>query len=859
MGRQLVARTRELTELLAAATAGRGAVLSGPAGVGKTSLAAVVAERVEASGDPVERIVATEASRTISFGALAPLLTDDVSPQHPALVVQAIHRHQRERAGDRPTLLVIDDAHLLDDQSAAAVLGLVTSGSLRVVATVREGTPAPDAVHALWKDGYLPRHEITPFDRDGTRAFLTSVLGGEVGSGTASFLWQHTRGNALYLSELVRDATTNDHLVEQQGVWIWRGDLTVPPRLADLLDRRFDGLDAAGLDALAALVLGEPLALATLEAVASIEGVAELEARQIVAGGGHDPRLRFAHPMIGAAAVRHITPTRRRRIADALTAAGGGGADDVVRRAMWQLDGSGRPDVELLRDAAAAVFLTQPDLARRFVERALPHDETPLSALLLADAHAELGDVDAARAAQGVAFSKVRSDEDLLRARLNVVSLTAFSDRRPDVALDLLAEARADLPDRFGTEIDSMAAQLTVFSARPAEALALAEQVLDAAPDRASAIRATSVRVIGLAMVDRSVEAIALAGRLLADVVDGPASPYAQGIAHIAAQVARFVYWVDQAAPATDPSGRWPVPPPGGGDQARVFHPLFDGGRRLLQGRAEAAVAPLREAVVQQRSGEGLLRSEAVALLSVALAATRRTADARDLLARSAPDRVAVYPGLRPWAESAVAAAEGRPAAVDLAFAAFADARAAGSPISAVAYLASAARYGAVGPAAARLGELDGELESPITRARALGITARASGDGTALLEAAEAHAALGIIDEAAHLAALAVAALGQDRSSPRARAAVLADDLRRQLGRGDAAAPVPGSQLTRRELEIATLAATGRSDSDIAAALVISVRTVESHLAAAYRKLGIGSRRGLAAALAEQRAAASA
>jgi DNA-binding NarL/FixJ family response regulator len=55
---------------------------------------------------------------------------------------------------------------------------------------------------------------------------------------------------------------------------------------------------------------------------------------------------------------------------------------------------------------------------------------------------------------------------------------------------------------------------------------------------------------------------------------------------------------------------------------------------------------------------------------------------------------------------------------------------------------------------------------------------------------------------------------------------------------------------LTRRELEVASLAARGMSDQDIAATLVISVRTVESHLAATYRKLAINSRRGLRHAL---------
>ena len=49
----------------------------------------------------------------------------------------------------------------------------------------------------------------------------------------------------------------------------------------------------------------------------------------------------------------------------------------------------------------------------------------------------------------------------------------------------------------------------------------------------------------------------------------------------------------------------------------------------------------------------------------------------------------------------------------------------------------------------------------------------------------------------------------------------------------------------------MAALAAEGPSNRDIAQALYVTPKTVEVHLSNAYRKLGIRSRRELAAALA--------
>lgn len=58
---------------------------------------------------------------------------------------------------------------------------------------------------------------------------------------------------------------------------------------------------------------------------------------------------------------------------------------------------------------------------------------------------------------------------------------------------------------------------------------------------------------------------------------------------------------------------------------------------------------------------------------------------------------------------------------------------------------------------------------------------------------------------------------------------------------------------LTAREREIAALVAAGRTGRAIAESLVISERTVETHVASIYRKLGVGNRRELAELLARR------
>jgi DNA-binding CsgD family transcriptional regulator len=65
---------------------------------------------------------------------------------------------------------------------------------------------------------------------------------------------------------------------------------------------------------------------------------------------------------------------------------------------------------------------------------------------------------------------------------------------------------------------------------------------------------------------------------------------------------------------------------------------------------------------------------------------------------------------------------------------------------------------------------------------------------------------------------------------------------------------PRPGggaASLTPSEARIAQMAADGLSNKQIAQSLFVTVKTVEMHLGNAYRKLDVGSRRELPAALA--------
>jgi DNA-binding NarL/FixJ family response regulator len=79
--------------------------------------------------------------------------------------------------------------------------------------------------------------------------------------------------------------------------------------------------------------------------------------------------------------------------------------------------------------------------------------------------------------------------------------------------------------------------------------------------------------------------------------------------------------------------------------------------------------------------------------------------------------------------------------------------------------------------------------------------------------------------------------------------------ELARISGRGAAAT----DELTRTEREVGQLAADGRKNKEIAAAMFIAESTVEAHLSRVYRKLGVRSRAELAGRFIREEAAKAA
>jgi hypothetical protein len=366
----LAGREAEMAEIAAALGPGgaRGVVLAGGPGTGKSRLLLETLLRAREAGGAVDCATATRAAASVPFGALSCLL-----PAAPWLSGHLeLWRYVAERSAARASggrlILGIDDAHLLDEHSAALVHQLVMRGKMSAVVTVRAGEPVSDAVTALWKDGLARRLVVRPLAPRAVDALLGHVLGPYVDGRTRQHIQRAAGGNPLILRELLAGALEEAALTQTFGVWHWAKGPRYGAGLTDLVEGRLAELDDAARAALEVVACAEPVAAAVLDDLAATgvlqpAAVADAERRGFLARerSGRREALLTACPVHGEV-IRATLPAARtrqvmRRLAEAAQAGPLRRREDRLRLAAWQLAAGSQPGRPALMTAAVEATL----------------------------------------------------------------------------------------------------------------------------------------------------------------------------------------------------------------------------------------------------------------------------------------------------------------------------------------------------------------------------------------------------------------------------------------------------------------------------------------------------------------------
>ncbi|MGH3854369.1 MAG: AAA family ATPase [Pseudonocardiaceae bacterium] len=848
----------------------RGLLLAGAPGVGKTRLAREALAAAAARGCSTGWAAASRAVAAIPFGAMAHLLPADGDNSSHLQVLQRAGQWLASRAGGRRVVLGVDDAHLLDDASAALVHHLAVTGVAFVVATLRTGEPAPEPVTALWKDGAAERLEVQALARAEAGELIEAALGAPVDGLTRERLWQLSRGNILYLRELIRGGRQTGAFSCAGGRCQWAGPLSAPLRLVELIQSRIGGMPAAVRVVGELVAFGEPLAVRALERAGV--STAEVEAAEraglvVTEAAGLDIRVRLGHPLFGEV-IRAQTPPLRSRTVHAMLAeaAGSGGGSppedvDMVRIAVWHLEAGTLPEPGLLVAAAArALGALDYRLAERLCRAAGRSGAGWPAERLLAQALVGQGRAGPAEELLAGQLATARTDAERAEvAGVRALNLYWGLDR-PAAAEAVLDEAAAHIAEpaqRAG--LVALHSRFLLHAGRCPQALAVVDAVLND-PDvpKPAVLEAMVTATAALVAAGRYDDAITTAARGLRLGRQLAGEGVLMGLEELAATQAGAHIWSGQLASAAALAHKgYQRALEARSSLSVAVWALVRGGVAEARGAMATASGWMREAVgivgsparlhpyqgFTARVGYGSLAR--VAALAGDLSCAQAALGQADALSGPAMRLFDTWSGpIHAW----VAAARGEvAAAVELALGTAEEAGRCGQAGFELIALHDVARLGAPARVATRLVELAPTVQGELAPLFAAHVQALLAGDGSALEEIAASFAALGanlLAAEAATAASCAYRHAGRTGSA--AATAVRAAAL---LARCEGARTPALTRLrepvglTPRELEISRLAATGLSSREIAAQLVIAVRTVDNALGQVYAKLGIGGR----------------
>jgi DNA-binding NarL/FixJ family response regulator len=856
-------------ELLAIEQASAGVVLVGEAGIGKSRLLVEAVEWVPARR--TVRVAATDSLSAVPFGAFASALARDVEPGAP---FDAMTRTIQALAGDGPlddVVIAVDDAHMLDDASAGLLLLVAQSGA-RVLATVRSREPCPEAVTRIWKDEFATRIEIHPLDEPRVGELLQSALGAPVDARTRRRLYDATRGNLLFLRELVRHGVATGEVTEHGGVWSWNPSAAIAPGVLDLVEDRLQHVTAAVSDVVEVLAVGEPLGRAVVELICSPSACAEAERDGVITSvvSGAREELRLVHPLYGQVVRARMTAGVRTtitgRVADALVAVGPRRRDDRLRIAVLQLEAGGHADPHRL-GAAAREAGSRGDigLAERLARAAAAADESAESLVLLGDVLYWAGRHDEIVERLGADLPPDATPEQVARAALALSSSLFFGLGRFEDADACLERGIQRAGPDYAPVLLGQRSQIYLFAGRGRESIEVGQAVID---DPTSNVEARLRAYAGLLCSRancgqlRAVEAELPTAMGLVLQAGPDLAIYTTGGVMIAMFIVRMFSGgldeVDALVKSLE------------ADALQRPDDPFVGVWSFLLGRSAYAQGRLADALPRLRDAASVLRERdpggvypwTLGTLSAALGAAddrvgaQAVVDELELIRSPVMHHIDIDLDLGvAWAACAQGErSRAREIAEKLGRSLVDDGRIALGALA----LHDSMRLG-TDPAEVvdALEAAAEECDGPVVAAFAHHARALMERDYDALLVAADEFAAAGWMLHAAECAAGASEVAGANGLRARQRDAVLRSaELARSCG--PALTPmlesVAGKQalgtLTRREQEIALLASRGMSKREIADTLFLSVRTVGNHINHVYSKLGITSREELRVAL---------
>jgi DNA-binding CsgD family transcriptional regulator len=762
--------------------------------------------------------------------------------------------------------LLVDDVHWLDATSATLIAQLVDADLVFLVATVRAGEPVAPQVAALWHRGRVRRIDVEHLDRVRVDTLVHLVLRGPVAPGTSEAIWSASRGNVLFLRELVIGALDSGRLTERLGVWQLSGPLATSERLLEVVETRIGELDPSARDVLDALAVWEPMPLSILESVAGAPVLESLNRSSILMTrvDGRRNSVALAHPLYGEALRARMPMLTRRRLliehADRIEQFGARRREDPLRIATWRVDAAVPADGQLLLEAARlARWARDFPQVERLARAALLDGLAPECALLLGEALHELGGYDECEQLLASVDQTSVTDESLAAyiAEVRALNLTwglhRYADARAVNAAALDRSTDADTK----MQLALWNASLLTYAGQPKEALRALETIDRIEEPRARILRATA-EVAALTATGKPLTALGIARTAFVEhqqlrttivVADPGLFIILQVYALAEGGMLREAMDLATAAYEMMPDRA----PPGG----PAWMTLLLGRNALFLGQPATARRWLADAVAHCDT-HGFVGPGQVArsLLATAHALLGDYAGAAAAVAAIEDGTEIGY--ARP--EQEVGRAWALVASGDVPAARVALMRAADMAAN-VGYRTTEAwllhdmvRLGDA-TVAGRLNDIAADCEGSLVAAYAAHARAAAGTRPEPLVEATDEFEAIGAMLLAAETAAAAADAFqrqgdGRAAANVRSRAATLAnacEGARTPALTMSTTAIVP---LTKRERDIATLAVQGQTAKEIAEQLFLSPRTVNNHLQSVYTKLGISGRAELAAAL---------